>query len=77
MTRLNALAGNDVNLEYRLPNGCLVKFLDDGKTYLGNQLKSELGVECYYGIVADMDFIMVGTYEAYGSNPELVVYKKR
>lgn len=77
VTRLNALAGNDVNLEYRLPNGCLVKFLDDGKTYLGNQLKSELGVESYYGIVANMDFIMVSTYGANGSNPELIVYKKR
>ena len=49
----------------------------DGKTYLGNQLKSELGVECYQGIIADMDFIMVSTYGADGSNPELVVYKKR
>ena len=77
MTRLNALAGNDVNLEYRLPNGCFVKFLDDGKTYLGNQLKSGLGVESYYGIVSNMDFIMVSTYGANGSNPELIVYKKR
>ena len=49
----------------------------DGKTCLGNQLKSELGVECYYGIIADMDFIMVSTYGADGSNPELVVCKKR
>lgn len=44
---------------------------------MGNQLKSELGVESYYGIIADMDFIMVSTYGANGSNPELVVYKKR
>ena len=39
--RLNALVGKYVNLEYTLPNGKQVKFLDDNKTYLGNQLKSE------------------------------------
>lgn len=44
---------------------------------MSNQLKSELGVESYYGIIADMDFIMVSTYGANGSNPELIVYKKR
>lgn len=29
--------------EYRLPNGKSVKYLDDGRTYLGNQLACELG----------------------------------
>ena len=32
---LYALAGNDINLEYMLPNGKTVQFLDDRKTYLG------------------------------------------
>jgi len=75
--KLNALVGGYVNLEYRLPNGHTVKFLDDGVTYLGNQLESEFeGGRCF-GIVANMDFILVSTYEENGENPELVVYKKR
>lgn len=75
--KLNALVGKYVNLEYRLPNGKKVKFLDDRKTYLGNQLKSEFGGERCFGILASMDFIIVCTYDAGGENPELVLYKKR
>ena len=43
LEKLNALVGSFVNLEYRLPNGSIAKFLDDEKTYLGNQLESEFG----------------------------------
>ena len=75
--KLNALVGKYVNLEYRLPNGIMVKFLDDEKTYLGNQLESEFGGDRCFGVIAGMDFILVATYEAGGKNPELVVYKKR
>ena len=75
--KLNALVGSYVNLAYRLPSGAQVKFLDDGTTYLGNQLESEFGGERCFGILANMDFIMVCTYEAGGANPELVLYKKR
>ena len=75
--KLNALVGKYVNLEYRLPNGTKVKFLDDEKTYLGNQLEAEFGGERCFGVIASMDFILVATYEAGGKNPELVVYKKR
>ena len=75
--RLNALVGKYVNLEYRLPNGQKVKFLDDQKTYLGNQLESEFGSERCFGIVANMDFIMICTYEKDGADPELLLYKKR
>ena len=60
-----------MNLEYRLPNGQKVKFLDDQKTYLGNQLESEFGSERCFGIVANMDFIMICTYEKDGADPEL------
>ena len=74
---LNALVGSYVNLEYRLPNGKTVKFLDDNATYLGNQLECEFeGTRCF-GIVGNMDFLLVCTYEENGENPELVVYKKR
>ena len=74
---LNALVGRFVNLEYRLPNGKQVKFLDDQTTYLGNQLESEFGGDRCFGVLANMDFILVCTYEAGGENPELLVYKKR
>ncbi len=74
---LNVLPGSFVNLEYRLPNGELVKFLDDKATYLGNQLECEFGGDRCFGIVASMDFLLVCTYEENGENPELVIYKKR
>ena len=74
---LNALVGKYVNLEYTLPNGKKVKFLDDNKTYLGNQLESEFGGERCFGVLANMDFILVCTYDENGENPELVLYKKR
>ena len=77
LERLNALVGKYVNLEYRLPNGMNVRFLDDEKTYLGNQLECEFGGDRYFGVLADMDFILISTYEAEGTNPELVLYKKR
>ena len=75
--KLNALVGSYVNLEYRLPNGSSVKFLDDGTTYLGNQLESEFGGERCFGVLACMDYILICTYEKDGVNPELVLYKKR
>ena len=74
---LNALVGSFVNLEYPLPSGMKAKFLDDGTTYLGNQLECEFGGERCFGVLANMDFILVCTYEAEGANPELVLYKKR
>ena len=77
LEKLNALVGSYVNLAYRLPNGNTVKFLDDNATYLGNQLECEFGGNRCFGILANMDFILVSTYEAEGKNPELVLYKKR
>ena len=75
--KLNALVGGYINLEYQLPNGTLVKFLDDGATYLGNQMECEFGGDRCFGIAANMDFILVCTYEEKGNAPELVIYKKR
>jgi len=75
--KLNALVGSYVNLAYRLPSGAKVKFLDDRTTYLGNQLESELGGKRCFGVLANMDFILICTYEAEGADPELVLYKKR
>lgn len=75
--KLNALVGKYVNLAYPLPSGISVKFLDDQTTYLGNQLESELDEKRCFGILANMDFIMVSSYEMEGANPELILYKKR
>lgn len=74
---LNVLSGSFVNLEYTLPNGTVVKFLDDSATYLGNQFPCEFGGDRCFGIVANTTFLLVCTYEEDGKNPELVVYKKR
>ena len=77
LEKLNALVGQYVNLPYRLPSGVEVKFLNDKTTYLGNQLESEFGGDRCFGVLANMDFILVSTYEKDGANPELVLYKKR
>ena len=74
---LNALVGQYVNLEYRLPSGAYVKFLNDQTTYLGNQLESEFDENRCFGVIANMDFIMVCTYGCEGKDPELILYKKR
>ncbi len=72
---LNALVGSYVNLAYPLPSGACVKFLNDGTTYLGNQL--ETGGERCFGVLANVDFILVCTYGCEGAEPELLLYKKR
>ena len=74
---LNVLSGDYINLEYTLPNGQKVKFLDDNASYLGSQLECEFGGDRCFGIAANMDFLLVCTYEENGENPELVIYKKR
>ena len=74
---LNALVGSYVNLAYPLPSGFSAKFLNDGTTYLGNQLESEFGGERCFGVLANADFILISTYEADGKNPELKKKKKR
>jgi len=74
---LNALVGKYVNLEYRLPNGLKTKFLKDETTYLGNQLENEYVKGMYFGVLANMDFILISSYEENGENPELLLYRKR
>ncbi|MBO4331509.1 MAG: helix-turn-helix domain-containing protein, partial [Oscillospiraceae bacterium] len=70
---LNALVGRYVNLEYRLPGGANVRFLDDNTTYLGTQLEPEFGGERCFGVLANMDFIMACTYGKDGEDPELLL----
>jgi transcriptional regulator with XRE-family HTH domain len=77
LEKLNALVGGYVNLEYTLPGGAKVKFLNDNTTYLGNQLESDIVQRLCFRVLANMDFILVCTYEEEGKNPELILYKKR
>ena len=75
--KLNALVGAYVNLEFQLPSGMKARFLDDRTTYLGNQLETALDDGRCFGVLANMDFILICTYGAEGADPELVLYKKR
>lgn len=75
--KLNALVGKYVNLEYPLPNGEKIKFLNDEKTYLGNQLEDGAAKDRCFGILADRTFLLVCTYGKNGEDPELILYKKR
>lgn len=75
--KLSALVGKYVNLEYPLPGGMKAKFLNDQTTYLGTQLESEIVNGLCFGVLANMEFILICTYEAEGANPELILYKKR
>ena len=77
LEKLNALVGAYVNLAYPLPSGALVKFLNDGQTYLGNQLEKQDGSGRCFGVLANREFILICTYGCEGADPELVLYKKR
>ena len=73
---LNLLNGFYVNLEYPLTNGMAVKFLEDNKVYLGNQIERSDSERCY-GVVADETMIIVCEYGCMGENPVLLRYIKR
>ena len=75
VTDLNALKGSFINIEYALPAGQAVKFWNDNKIYLGNQLHKKDSERCY-GIAADEKYLMVSEYGDYGSNAEIVVFKR-
>ncbi len=77
LEKLNALVGRFVNLAYPLPGGAAVPFLNDETTYLGNQLESEFGGDRCFGVLANMDFILISSYGKDGADPELILYKKR
>jgi len=77
---LYPLHGSYVNLEYMLPNGNKVKYLKDDEIYLGNQVECAFNtdeIKKCFGIVANMSFIIICEYEEDGTNPELLIYKKR
>ena len=70
------LAGEFVNLEYRLPGGETARFLHDKNIYLGAQIEFA-GLGVCYGVVADASFILICSYSVNGSQPELILYKRR
>ena len=71
---MNILPGSLVNLEYPLPSGGTIKFLNDDLTYFANQIEID-GEKCY-GVVSDGTFLLVSSYGPKGKDPELLVYKK-
>ena len=75
VTDLNLLNGAWVNLAYPLPNGSTAQFLDDRQIYLGNQIEGARDGRCY-GVVANETMLLVCTYGASGSDPELLLYKR-
>ena len=76
ISELVPLCGAYVNLEYTLPNGQRVKLLEDHKIYLGYQVEKINSERCY-GLVADHQCLLVCEYGCNGSDPHIVLYKKR
>ena len=77
VTDLNALPGSYINLEYTLPGSQKVKFWEDGRVYLGNQICKGDGSGRCFGLTADENWLLVCEYGDNGSDPEIVVYKRR
>lgn len=76
VTNLNALKGSFVNLEYTLPSGQTIKFWNDNRIYLGNQICKKNSDRCY-GLTADENYLLVCEYGENGANPEIVIFRKR
>lgn len=79
VTELYPLVGRFVNLEYPLPNGGTVKFLQDDEIYLGAQvgnLFDESRKSCF-GVIARENFLLVCEYGENGENPEIVTFRRR
>jgi len=73
---LNVLPGSYINLEYQLPNGQIVKLLNDDEMYLANQIELEGNERCY-GVVGSEKFLLVCEYGCNGQDAEIVLYKRR
>lgn len=77
LEKLSALVGEYVNIDYPLPNGAFARFLNNETTYLGYQLESTLEDGKCFGVVANVEFILIAKYGEEGKDVELVLYKKR
>ncbi len=76
VTELHALHGAYINLQYTLPGGQAIRFWDDDRIYLGNQICKKNSDRCY-GLTADEQYLLVCEYGAGGSDAEIIIYKKR
>lgn len=76
VTSLNALSGAYINLQYTLPSGQKIRFWDDDRIYLGNQIDKKNSSRCY-GLTADENYLLVCEYGEGGSDAEIIVYRKR
>lgn len=73
---LFVLQGSFINQEYKL-NGNSMFLLDNNATYWGTQVeKPDTEGRCF-GIACDEKYILVSEYGKDGSNPEIVMLKKR
>ena len=72
---LNELPGIFVNMESRLPNGTVVKILDDNATYYGCQAEITNSEKCY-GVAADENQFVVYRYGCNGIDSEVVLWAK-
>lgn len=74
------LNGEMINLEYNLPSGEKVKFLNNQESYFGTQVESIFNTDeskkCF-GIACNMNFILICEYGENGTNPELILFKQR
>ena len=77
---LYPLHGEFVNMEYTLPNGEHTKLLNDKEAYLGNQVEcifNDEEIKKYFGILGNMNFLLVCEYGENGNNQEIIIYKRR
>lgn len=76
---LYPLVGRFVNLEYPLPGGQTAKLLDDDEMYLGAQTTCCFAddTDKCFGVIANAAFLLVCQYGENGTNPEILLFKKR
>ena len=76
VTDLYALVGSYINAQYTLPGGEKIRFWDDRRIYLGNQLPKKNSDRCY-GLTADENYLLVCEYGQNGTDAEIVVFARR
>ncbi|MDO4948929.1 MAG: zinc ribbon domain-containing protein [Bacteroidales bacterium] len=74
ISNLYVLSGSFINQPYNV-NGNEVRLLNDNATYWGNQVQKSNG-RCY-GIACCDEYILVSEYGKDGSDPEIVLFKRR
>lgn len=73
---LFVLQGSFINQEYKL-NGNSLFLLDNNATYWGTQVENPNAEGRLFGIACDEKYILVSEYGKDGSDPEIVMLKRR